>query len=498
MKNAYVHKLEIFVGSTKKDLPQVRNEIIESILEAGHIPSGMELWASGAEPLITDIKSHLVRCDAHIIVLGAKYGAYVVDSETSFTEWEYKQSLEADRPVFGFVLDDKLFEQLLTKSDEDESKKEKIKAFRETLLKKCFCTKFENSPTGIKKLGRQCINSINEYINTRGIPEDKGWIRADTEEAVKLRKISNNTFLMNQITRLSTFAVVGERTVLDKVTKEKQADIFWQRMLGPIRRNKYWGIFFESGSTLAYVSDRYQQFVIEHGGESKPWKIWTNNVLSLFQLLLYTDVNIVRFPASSPDPNDRYGAIFPREWAKLHEFPPSLPRSLYTEESEEVDKMRKRLQQFGEKTVFLATTSCWDLNHKTPDFRGPHIGSHSNMLFKRALFTTGRPVVIFMNAEKLGDPFKEGECYPVFGPDLPLKTALDNYPLALCVGYDQQTSSQTKRGIDQEERKIRNNPKNIVKSLNDLGLKSMYTSSTTNETGAIIAGNDVFQKLLPL
>ena len=118
------------------------------------------------------------------------------------------------------------------------------------------------------------------------------------------------------------------------------------------------------------------------------------------------------------------------------------------------------------------------------------------MLFKRALFTIGCPVVIFLTAEKLGDPFEPGKCFPIFGPDEPLGDALKEYPLALCVGYDQTLQSTTRRTLSPEDRKERNNPGNIRTILLDLNFDAIYAEKV-GEAGAIIAGNSAFKELLP-
>src|SRR5437764_1333868 len=84
-------KLGIFIGSTRKDLSKARQAVIDAVLSAGHIPSGMELWAAGHIPTLDAIEKHLRICDVHIIILGCRYGSMVKDG-ISFTEWEYNQS----------------------------------------------------------------------------------------------------------------------------------------------------------------------------------------------------------------------------------------------------------------------------------------------------------------------------------------------------------------------------------------------------------------------
>jgi hypothetical protein len=499
MKYDSDQKLEFFIGATRRDLGKASEKLIGAVLEAKHIPSGMELFSAGIDPLLTDIANHLEQCDVHIIVLGARYGEYIAVEKISFTEWEYNQSINK-RPILAFLLKEDEYKRERKKViSEDLGEKEKEDAlirFRNELRKTRFCKFFSNTEAGIEELGRMCINSIHELINEKRLDESAGWIRASCQEVSTLRQISENKFLDRELKRMREFSIVGERITIDKVAKETQAQVFWKTMMGPIRRHNYKNLFIESGSTLAYVSESFENFVLKNDREVGSWRVWTNNVLTLLQLLLYTDVAITRFPPSAPDPEDKYGAIFPREWHQLEERPPSRPRKLHEAEADAVKVMREKQRGFDEKTLFLATTSGWDLNHDSIDFRGPHVGSHPNMLFKRALFTTERPVLIFLTAEKLGDTFEVDKCYSIFGPDEPLEKALKKYPLALCVGYDQIMQSPTRRKLDPKVRKKRNDPNEIRKILDELNFNVIY-AEIIGDTGAIIAGNLPFQKLLP-
>jgi len=492
-------KLEFFIGATRRDLGKASKKLIDAVLEAKHIPSGMELWSAGTDPLLVDIANHLEQCDVHIIVLGARYGEYIAGEEISFTEWEYNQSIDK-RPILAFLLNEDEFkserETVILNDPSEEKKGNAIIRFRDKLKKTRFCKSFSNTEVGIPELGRLCINSIHQLINEKRLDENAGWIKASSQEVSTLRQISENKFLVRELMRMREFSTVGERVTIDRTSKEIQAQVFWETMMGPIRRCGYTNLFFESGSTLAYVSESFENFVLKNDKETGSWCVWTNNVWTLLQLLLYTDVDIRRFPPFAPDPVDKYGAIFPREWHPLKERPPSKPRKLYQNETDAVKEMKEKIHQFGEKTFFLATTSGWDLDHELNDFRGPHVGSHPNMLFKRALFTIERPVVIFLTAEKLGDPFEQGKCFPIFGPDEPLGEALKKYPLALCVGYDQTMQSPTRRLLSPEVRRERNNPSNIMKIFIELNFNVIYTEKV-GKAGAIIAGNSAFQKLLP-
>lgn len=527
-------KLEFFIGATKKDLGNARLRIIEAVLEARHIPSGMELWAAGTQPLLTDIARRISRCDAHIIILGARYGTLVEGEKPpiSFTEWEFRQSEKAGRPIIAFILKEEEYLQERRKVEKEAKKKDKeekkrnpaektkkklagkrsltyeqyeknitehLNVFRKTLGKQ-IVRYFSNNKTGIESLAGDCINAIHELIN-RGRPsEDIGWIRATSRDAVTLRQIRQNRFLESELNRLQEFSTLGERVVLDSVAKDIQARVFWETMQGRIRRYGYKNLFFESGSTIAYVSDAFEKYVLKGETSGSSWVIHTNNVMTLLQMLLYTDLDVNRLPACSLNPKDKYGAIFPREWACFQEPPPSLFRPLHKVEADAVrrfqnQELRPKLVKPNGKAILLATTSGWDLADRK--FRGPHVGSHPNMLYKRALFTLGQPVVIFLSAEKLGDPFQIGKCYPVFGGDITLEEALKKYPLAVCIGYDQTLASPTGKPISKKNRIRRNNPVVIRSTLASLQFNIFYTPQRDESSGVVIASNQAFTKLLP-
>jgi hypothetical protein len=161
-------KLEFFIGATRRDLGKASQKLIEAVIEAEHIPSGMELWAAGTDPLLTDIARHLGHCDVHIIILGARYGEYIAGEGISFTEWEYKQS-ERKRPVLAFLLKQDEFDtehkKVVAEDPSEREKEDALIRFRNELRKTRFCKFFSNTEAGIEELVRLCINSIHQLIN---------------------------------------------------------------------------------------------------------------------------------------------------------------------------------------------------------------------------------------------------------------------------------------------------------------------------------------------
>lgn len=524
MNTPFSRKLEIFVGATRRDLGAARQAVINAILEKGHIPSGMELWAAGNRPPLEVIARYLERCDAHIMMVGARYGSPIEGPDSlSFTEWEYRQSVNK-RPIIPFVFDT----QFLAKARKKESDRRerlpetrsKLDKLRSELLETKYVKEFHTGPLGVAELHRDAILAIDELVKSDDIPFNSGWIRGDSTEAKTIRDIANNPFLRRELDQLRRFSTFGVRVGLDVGSKEAIAKAFWWNMQGRIRREKYFSLFFESGSTIAFLSDEFVHTVVGTGG-TQPWHIRTNNVLSLIHFDLHTPIDAARFPMGVPDPEDKYGAIFPNEWKELHEPFPTHPRPLYAGESAAVRDMRRAFTRLGSsnngslpasaapraeeesRLLVLAAASGLDLDNAVEHFRGPHVGSHPNMLFKRAIFASGCPVVLFLSAEKLGNSFRKGKCYPVFGPDEPWSEAVKKYPIAICVGYEWPKKSTSTPGLSHKELQRNNSPSYILDCLKKLGFRQQFFQGgfppnyDLMSRGAIMCANQAFARCIP-
>ena len=74
-------KMQIFVSSTYEDLKDERQKMVEAILDAGHIPAGMEIFG-GAGTVIGAIKRWIDESDIYFLLLGGMYGSiYEENSE---------------------------------------------------------------------------------------------------------------------------------------------------------------------------------------------------------------------------------------------------------------------------------------------------------------------------------------------------------------------------------------------------------------------------------
>lgn len=96
-------KLQVFVSSTYTDLKEERQMAVTAILDAGHIPAGMELFGAGESQKET-IKKWIDDSDVYMLILGGRYGTIDDVTQKSYTHWEYEYALAAQKPIFAILL----------------------------------------------------------------------------------------------------------------------------------------------------------------------------------------------------------------------------------------------------------------------------------------------------------------------------------------------------------------------------------------------------------
>src|SRR4051794_3981034 len=85
-------KFQVFVSSTYADLIEARQDALKSILDLGHIPSGMEGFYAADEDKFEYIKKIIDECDYYVLILAGRYGS-TDKSGTSYTEKEYEYAV---------------------------------------------------------------------------------------------------------------------------------------------------------------------------------------------------------------------------------------------------------------------------------------------------------------------------------------------------------------------------------------------------------------------
>lgn len=112
-------KLQIFVSSTYTDLIEERQVAVESILDAGHIPAGMELFKAGKSQMKT-IQKWIDESDVYVLIMGGRYGSIEEESKLSYTELEYRYALSKNIPIFAIILNDSFLYRKASDCNKDD------------------------------------------------------------------------------------------------------------------------------------------------------------------------------------------------------------------------------------------------------------------------------------------------------------------------------------------------------------------------------------------
>ena len=195
-------KLQVFVSSTFTDLQEERQAAVEAILDAGHIPAGMELFKAGKSQMKT-IQKWIDESDVYMLILGGRYGSIEEESGLSYTELEYRYALSKNMPVFAIILDESfLFTKASSYGKNAIFEKDNINKYK--LFKKYV-------ETNIVKFAKNLDNItsiIHSQLNTMFNDDDYiliGWTR----------NITNNDFI----------TLLNENNLLKKHIQELQSEI---------------------------------------------------------------------------------------------------------------------------------------------------------------------------------------------------------------------------------------------------------------------------------
>ena len=191
-------KLQVFVSSTYKDLKEERQAAVEAILDAGHIPAGMELFKAGNESQLKTIYKWIDESDVYMLILGGRYGTIETKSGKSYTQLEYEYALNKSIPVFAVVLSESFLTvkiNLLGLSETTEQKSpDKYQSFKSLVMSKII-----REVDDCKDIKIQVHATLNEFINTYDLI---GWIR-NTNENDTIQLLKENTNLLKENSALN-------------------------------------------------------------------------------------------------------------------------------------------------------------------------------------------------------------------------------------------------------------------------------------------------------
>jgi Domain of unknown function (DUF4062) len=212
-------KLQVFVSSTFKDLKIERQTAVQAILEAGHIPAGMELFIAEDASQWDIIKEWIDESDVYMLIIGGRYGSIEPESGKSYTHLEYEYALSVSKPHFVIVIDDE--------TTQSKAKKDGVKItdfFDNSSELKEFKTSIMNGKlVSVCKSSDKMESSIHKSINKLSQRENlKGWVKADDtdlgaslEELARLSK--ENSELKSKLAEINKEDKINGMSILEMV-----------------------------------------------------------------------------------------------------------------------------------------------------------------------------------------------------------------------------------------------------------------------------------------
>jgi Domain of unknown function (DUF4062) len=170
-------KYQVFISSTFSDLIQERQDTIRSVLDLGHISSGMEIFPAADVEQFEYIKKVVDECDYYVLIIGARYGS-IDAAGIGFTEKEYDYAVEKKKTVLAFIHGDP-GSIPVKKADIDPGLASKLTAFR----KKVSTGRLVQFWTSREDLKSKIIVTLAKaFSEFPGV----GWVRGDAVASEEL------------------------------------------------------------------------------------------------------------------------------------------------------------------------------------------------------------------------------------------------------------------------------------------------------------------------
>ena len=227
MKGAYIimnKKLQVFVSSTHTDLIEERQAAVEAILDAGHIPAGMELFKAGKSQMKT-IQKWIDESDVYMLILGGRYGSIEPNSDKSYTQLEYEYAIEKNIPVFTVILSDSFIAEKISslglKNIIEQNNPEKYKSFKDLVMSKIIC-----EINDCKDIKIQVHATLNQFINEYNLT---GWVRNISEKNIS-QLFEENRLLKEENKALSMQLQAAGNNKLVNYTFDELIKIFTNKI----------------------------------------------------------------------------------------------------------------------------------------------------------------------------------------------------------------------------------------------------------------------------
>lgn len=219
-------KLQVFVSSTYLDLQSERQAAVQAILDAGHIPAGMELFRAGNESQLITIKKWIDNSDAYMLILGGRYGSVDDKTSKSYTQIEYEYAIEKGIPVFSVILSDS-FLHIKAAKKIDVFEKDYINQYNE--FKKLVMSKLIKHVEDEKDIKLAVHATLSDFLEEYNL---MGWVRGSDilENSVLIREnadlIKENSELKLKLQEQMHNSNTTEKNVDEKIGYYKYSQLY--------------------------------------------------------------------------------------------------------------------------------------------------------------------------------------------------------------------------------------------------------------------------------
>ena len=466
-----VRKYQVFISSTFRDLSEQRRIVLDEVVDRGHMPIALERFPAKDSSVPSIIHKAIEASQIYVVILGFRYGAIVEDRDISFSHLEYESAVSKGKIVVPFLLNDaevhKRREGLRNRLENDQNKwsrlapgldrdkldkemaelnaelanEKKLWEFRSVVQKDRFYQLFSLERGREEFSGALVLKALlvaeEEALNKRVA----GWIREPEKRglAETLEAVSLNRFLVDVVGAMAKFDALDPRVRDHPEEKAAAASFFVDKYLQPLLARNV-NLFFESGSSVAFVAEAVGSHLAD---QHVKIAISTNNVLAYLIFWLVHRIRCSLFPWGPPE--ERYGAVFGPvndlvSEAKTPFFPPEV---LSVNEEMAIELLRDDIYspaKWPNPVLMLGALSGLQLtpDSKISDCLGPHVGSPRNKIFKRFMYATELPLMLFMTSDKIDLPVDLEHCHFILeqetGEDLTWEAFCSERPVAFCVG----------------------------------------------------------------
>ena len=245
----------IFVSSTSRDFQDVRQAAWDAVMSTGNIPIGMEYWPADSRPSLEVIQENLRHCDIYLGILGPRYGSTLSHPESdqmmSYTEYEYRYAEKLGKSVLMLMMtpdDASNYRGGMEHDDPDRKNDDRYLQFREH-AERNQVSYFPGGDGAARVVEALVRDAIHNLIRRRAV-KSPGLIPADQVLPIHLAR-----FLEPALSSIAHDDLLSSRCDTQVEVKEELSRFFWHYCFTWIIESPFRRIFFESGSTTAFLAE---------------------------------------------------------------------------------------------------------------------------------------------------------------------------------------------------------------------------------------------------